>query len=88
MNDTIPDTARESLEADKTRGQNEMSPRKLTEAFHKLRAQLDEMQESTRTKARDAARTADEAVHHHPYTAIGIAAAAGLIIGLLAAARR
>lgn len=89
MNDTtIPDTAAgESLEAEKTCGKNEMSTRRLTDAFHKLRAQFDELQESTRTRARDAARTADEAVHHHPYSAIGIAAAAGLIIGLLAARR-
>jgi ElaB/YqjD/DUF883 family membrane-anchored ribosome-binding protein len=36
---------------------------------------------------RDAAKTTDEYVHAKPWTAVGIAACAGLLIGLLAARR-
>ncbi len=34
-------------------------------------------------RGREAAESADAYVHEHPWTAIGIAAAAGLVVGLL-----
>jgi len=38
-------------------------------------------------KAREAARVADSAVHTHPYAAIGVAAAVGLLLGVVLARR-
>jgi ElaB/YqjD/DUF883 family membrane-anchored ribosome-binding protein len=52
-----------------------------------LRAQFDELDDQARYQARKAARRTDEAVHSHPYRAIGIAAAAGLLVGWLASRR-
>ena len=52
-----------------------------------LRAQLDELEDGALHKVRHAARNADRAVQSHPYGAMGIAAAAGLLIGLLAGRR-
>ena len=60
---------------------------KFTEQLRQMRAQVDELEDSTIRKARQAARTADQALHNRPYSAIGIAAAAGLLIGFLAARR-
>jgi len=53
-----------------------------------MRSQLDELEDSAIHKARHAARATDRTVHSHPYGAMGIAAAAGLLIGFLAATRR
>jgi ElaB/YqjD/DUF883 family membrane-anchored ribosome-binding protein len=52
-----------------------------------LRLQLDELQDTIALRARRAARMADHTVHTHPYSAMGIAGAAGLLIGLLVARR-
>lgn len=56
--------------------------------LRRLRIQLEELQEATAHKARRAARRADDAVQSHPYSAIGLAALAGAIIGALASRRR
>lgn len=53
--------------------------------IRELRAQLDELEETAVYKARRAARVTDQAAHAHPYAGMGIAAAAGLLIGFLAA---
>jgi ElaB/YqjD/DUF883 family membrane-anchored ribosome-binding protein len=60
---------------------------KIAAQVREMRMQLDELQDSTLLKARHAARTADLAAHNHPYSAMGIAAAAGLLIGFLVARR-
>ena len=52
-----------------------------------LRAQFDELDDQARYQLRKAARRTDEAVHSHPYRAIGVAAAAGLLVGWLASRR-
>ena len=52
----------------------------------RLPAQLD-LPDITRHKAHDAIRATEKAVRHHPCTALGIATAAGLIIGLLVTRR-
>lgn len=56
---------------------------KLGEALREARIRIDGLQHKTR----EAARSADDAVHHHPYGAIGVAALAGLLVGFLAARR-
>jgi len=68
---------------------------KYTAARDKFESQLrDAKHELSRfeTRAIDTAKRAvrvtDEAVHDHPYTAIGIGAGVGLLIGMLITARR
>jgi ElaB/YqjD/DUF883 family membrane-anchored ribosome-binding protein len=60
---------------------------KFVEQVRQMRLQLDELEDSAIHKARHAARTTDLAIQTHPYGAMGIAAAAGLLIGFLAARR-
>ena len=60
---------------------------RLADQLRQMRLQLDEIEDSAVYKARHAARVTDRTVHEHPYGAMGIAAAAGLLIGFLAARR-
>ena len=63
---------------------------KVGEARKRLAAALDRGKEiygRVREKAVEGAKAADEAVHEHPYQAIGIALAAGALIGYFAARR-
>ena len=60
---------------------------RLSAQVRQMRRQLEELEDTAVHKARQAARATDEAVHAHPYTAIGIAAAVGAIIGLIVARR-
>ena len=59
----------------------------LTKQVRKMRWQLDELEDNAVHKARHAARVADQTVHGHPYGAIGVAAAVGVLVGFLAARR-
>jgi ElaB/YqjD/DUF883 family membrane-anchored ribosome-binding protein len=52
-----------------------------------MRAQLDELNQATLARVKRAAQQADQSVHSHPYSAMGIAAATGLLIGFLASRR-
>ncbi|MFZ9405971.1 MAG: DUF883 family protein [Burkholderiaceae bacterium] len=47
------------------------------------RERLHQLQEQASDRAREAARGADHFVHAHPWQAMGLAAASGLVIGLL-----
>ncbi len=49
--------------------------------------QLSRAQATALEKAKRAAQTTDQAVHSHPYTAIGLAAGVGALVGLLMARR-
>ena len=60
---------------------------KVLEQVRQMRVQLTELAEAGLQKAKDAARAADETVHAHPYGAMAVAAAAGVLIGFLAARR-
>ena len=63
---------------------------KVAEARKRLAAALDSGKEiygRVRDKAVESAKAADEAVHEHPYQAIGIAFGVGALIGYLAARR-
>jgi ElaB/YqjD/DUF883 family membrane-anchored ribosome-binding protein len=63
---------------------------KVSEARKRLAAALERGKEiagRVRDKAVQGAKAADEAVHEHPYAAIGIALGVGAIIGFLAARR-
>jgi ElaB/YqjD/DUF883 family membrane-anchored ribosome-binding protein len=60
---------------------------RLAEHVREMRVQLEELEEDAVHQARRAARRADHAVHEHPYGAMGVAAAVGLLVGFLAARR-
>lgn len=59
----------------------------LAKQVRQMREQLDELEEGALQRARRAARAADRAVHDRPYSAMGIAAALGLLVGFLATRR-
>ena len=61
---------------------------RMERQLRELRLQLDELQDQAMVRARRAARQADHAVHNHPYGAMGVAAAVGVLIGLLAGRSR
>ena len=47
------------------------------------RLRMQELQGQAMDRAKDAARATDDYVHEHPWQSIGIAAAIGLLIGLM-----
>ncbi|HWN81995.1 MAG TPA: DUF883 family protein [Candidatus Udaeobacter sp.] len=53
----------------------------------KARAKLASAEDAAVERAKDAAKSADDYVHEHPWNAVGIAAAAGIVIGVLLARR-
>ncbi len=57
----------------------------LATHLREMREQLDEFDDTVRYRARRAVRAADHAVHAQPYGAIGVAAALGVLLGVLAA---
>ena len=60
---------------------------RLADQVREMRMQVDELNEATVARVKRVARQADETVQAHPYGAMGVAAAAGLLIGFLAARR-
>jgi ElaB/YqjD/DUF883 family membrane-anchored ribosome-binding protein len=63
---------------------------KVSEARKRLAAALESGKEiygRVREKAVEGAKVADEAVHEHPYQAIGVALGVGMILGYLVARR-
>ena len=60
---------------------------KFAEKLGSARARLAEASQEAVAKARKTAAAADDYVHASPWTAIGVAAAAGILIGYLAARR-
>ena len=56
---------------------------RIQESLSTARARLGEAQEAMLEKTKQAARATDEYVHENPWRAVGIAAGAGLIVGML-----
>ena len=48
---------------------------------------LTDLQEAALLKGKEAAKVTDDYVHDHPWTAVGIAAATGFLVGLLVSRR-
>jgi ElaB/YqjD/DUF883 family membrane-anchored ribosome-binding protein len=70
-------------------GDKAIAMRESVEAnLDSAKARLRELQGSVTDKATDVARQADDYVHENPWTAIGVAAAVGVILGLLISNRR
>ena len=57
------------------------------EKFANARAKLTDTSRTAIEKTRESAATIDAYVHHSPWKAIGVAAAAGMLIGILVARR-
>ncbi|HZM47164.1 MAG TPA: DUF883 family protein [Burkholderiales bacterium] len=60
---------------------------KFEEKFANARAKLADASRAAIEKTRETAAATDAYVHHSPWTAVGVAAAAGILIGILAARR-
>lgn len=56
---------------------------RLHDELRHLRMQLDDIEATAGARMRHAARTTDHAVHDHPYAAMGLAAVAGLLLGVV-----
>jgi ElaB/YqjD/DUF883 family membrane-anchored ribosome-binding protein len=56
---------------------------KAEESLGRVKARMAEEQDALIVKTRNAAKAADTFVHENPWTAIGVAASVGLMIGLL-----
>src|SRR6188474_1784588 len=55
--------------------------------LEQAKADLAHLQALAVDKARDAGKAADEFVHDHPWTVVGMAAGIGLVVGLLISRR-
>ncbi len=60
---------------------------RVEESVRAARSKLESLDAEVLDRLNDAASTADEYVHEHPWGAVGIAAAAGLLVGVLIARR-
>ena len=56
---------------------------RMGENLRAARAKLADADAAIRDKAREAARATDDYVHENPWRSLGIAAGAGLVVGLL-----
>ena len=57
-------------------------------AVRRARARLSALEDEFKDKVRDSARAADDFVRENPWRAVGIAAGAGLLLGVLLCWRR
>lgn len=55
----------------------------MEQLTHKLRQQLDALEDSVTHSARKAVRATDDAIQVHPYAAMALAGLAGVLIGAL-----
>ena len=88
MNSMTPEAVTASI--DKSNGPSHGSfaiGEQIKRGMQRTRARADALQAGAMRKAREATAYTDEAIHHHPYRAIGIAATAALVVGFLAARR-
>lgn len=60
---------------------------KVQDSLDRAKAGLENIEEVVIDTGKQAARATDEYVHDHPWRAVGIATAAGLVIGLLISRR-
>lgn len=53
------------------------------ESLRNARARLEQLGQDASARAKDAAREVNNQVHEHPWTAVGVAAGIGLVLGIL-----
>ncbi len=59
----------------------------FTKQIRQMRSRLDDLEEGVVYKARRAVRSTDQAIHDHPYGAMGAVATVGMLIGFLVSRR-
>jgi ElaB/YqjD/DUF883 family membrane-anchored ribosome-binding protein len=86
---TLADEADALLKATARAGDEryEASRERLRAEVAHLRSRLTELESAAEVHLKNAAHRSNEAVHAHPYAAMGVAAAAGLLLGTLLARR-
>ena len=60
---------------------------RVQDSLKAARERLAEMDDEVMARIQDAAKATDRYVHEHPWGAVGIAAAAGLLVGVLVSRR-
>ena len=60
---------------------------KVAESLRAAKFKIEELDSEMIDRVKTAAKATDEYVHEHPWGAVGIAAAAGLLVGVLVARR-
>lgn len=82
---TLADEAEALLKATARAGDDKMSSAraKLTDELAQIRQRLVELERDAAEHVKAAAKHTDEAVHQHPYVAMGAAAAIGLLLGFV-----
>ena len=60
---------------------------RIKERMEKAKVDLAKMQDMVVVKAKDAGRATDAYVHEKPWTAVGVAAGIGVLVGMLIARR-
>lgn len=60
---------------------------RIEQSLERARVKLDEVESAVADSTRQVANAADEYVHEHPWSAVGVAAGIGLIVGLLMSRR-
>lgn len=60
---------------------------RIEESLRDAKKKLAELQDDLVAQTRAAARRTDELVHEHPWQAVGVAAAVGLLLGMLISRR-
>ncbi len=73
--------------ADSTDEKFDQARVRLEHQLRRMRLQLEELEGEAMHRAGRAARRANETMHAHPYGAMGAAAAAGVLIGVLLSRR-
>lgn len=61
--------------------------RRMQDRMEQAKSELARLQDAAVTRAKDAGRAADNYVHDSPWTAIGMAAGVGVVLGMLIARR-
>jgi ElaB/YqjD/DUF883 family membrane-anchored ribosome-binding protein len=60
---------------------------RVQESLRAARGKIEQLDSEVLDRLNEAAKATDEYVHEHPWGAVGIAAAAGLLVGVLIARR-
>jgi ElaB/YqjD/DUF883 family membrane-anchored ribosome-binding protein len=60
---------------------------RVEESLRVAKQKLETLDDEVLDRVKEAAKSTDEYVHEHPWGAVGIAAAAGLLVGVLIARR-
>lgn len=92
IGETLADTAGEAESllkraSEATSREVNSALKRAAEQLRRAQAEFMRLEEAAVDRAKDAARATDHAVHEHPYAAMGVAAALGVMVGMLISRR-